>query len=215
MFRKKLNPARHRLLLYHRLGQRWRISPLLTAALGALLYLVSWLTYRGAIQIGNVDMLLIMYQNRMMFYGLIGFCLLLYIITIRISLTSYVEVRPKALRIRAGMTTQDISYGRVSKTRLVTITSEYPLDKMRRRDQALLEPLMGYSCSAIDLNSWPKQPIRRLWHKYMFTPKQSSLLFIVKDAMMLNQQIDTAVNRRRERISKPVEVYRDPMSEQD
>jgi hypothetical protein len=211
MAKKRKPTRRHRLLVYYRLGQRWRTAPFLTALLGAVLYGLGWLASRSILQGGNLALLHMLWEKRSLLLGLIGFSLVLYLLTIVISRGSYVEARPKALRVRAGLVNTDISYTRIRQMRLVQVTTLYPPESLKGADSRLLGPLLGYSCSAIDLKSWPKQPLRKLWHKFMFASDRDSILFIVEDAMILNQQIDGAIAARHARVSKTQRGYKDPI----
>jgi hypothetical protein len=197
---KKKTKRRFRLLIYHRLGQRWRVAPLLTAVLGGILYGLAWMASRSMLAGLNVALLQSLWRSRVLLLGMIGFSVALYILTIFISRGSYVEVRPKALRIRAGLIAQDISYGRIRLVRSVGLRSVYPLEALKARDRGLLEPLMDYGCTAVDMRSWPRQPIKKLWHKFMFTGDGSSLLFIVEDALEFNQLLSSVMDVRQARI---------------
>ena len=200
---------RHRLLVYRRLGQRWRTVPLLLVLLGGVLFALGWLTNRGTIQGLNTELLTRLWEQRILVLSLIGFSLLLYIVATMIA-NSYVEVQPKALYVRAGLVPQHISYGRVRQLRVVQLSEQYPAKDIKRRDYALLEPYYGNACTAVDLKSWPKAPLKKLWHHLMFTREGQSLLFVVEDGMVLNQQIDGALAARHARYNTDSQ-YQDPI----
>jgi hypothetical protein len=141
---------------------------------------------------------------------LIAFSILLYVIALIVA-NSYVEVQAKALYIRAGLVAQHISYGRIRQMRIVQLNEQYPSREIKGRDYRLLEPFYEYPCTAVDLRSWPKTPLKRLWHHTMFTRDgRNSLLFIVENAMVLNQQIDGALSARQARYKKRGQ-YEDPI----
>ncbi|HLV44193.1 MAG TPA: hypothetical protein VKY39_04515 [Aggregatilineales bacterium] len=208
--RKKLT-RRHRLLVYYRIGQRWRIMPLLTALFGVLIYGMTWLHAYGRFEGGNEALLEHLWLNRTLVLAIIGLNLLLYGLITIVARGSFVEARRNALRVRAGLLPLNISYARVRQLRLGQVSGQLPPDRLRNRDYALLEPLLPLACTVIDLKSWPREPIRRLWDKFLFTPDRKSLLFIVEDAMLLNQQIDSAMAawqarvRGRDRYEDPIE----------
>ena len=204
------NMRRHRLLVYYRLGQRWRTVPLLMAVLGGILYGLAWLNSYNIVQGLNTDLLNRIWTNRIMILILIGTSLLLYILTLFIAHFSYVKVRGRALRIRAGLVPQDISYGRINQLRLVQLSKQYPPESLKNSEYAILEPLYGEPCTAVDLNSWPNAPLKKLWHRFMFTQEGGSLLLIVDDAMLLNQQIDAALIARKTRLDRKG-GYQDPV----
>lgn len=208
--RKKLT-RRHRLLVYYRIGQRWRIMPLLTALFGVLIYGMTWLHAYGRFEGGNEALLEHLWLNRTLVLAIIGLNLLLYGLITIVARGSFVEARRNALRVRAGLLPLNISYARVRQLRLGQVSAQLPPDRLRNRDYALLEPLLPLACTVIDLKSWPREPIRRLWDKFLFTPDRKSLLFIVEEAMLLNQQIDSAMAawqarvRGRDRYEDPIE----------
>jgi hypothetical protein len=119
--------------------------------------------------------------------------LALFVLTIVIGRGSYVQVRAVTLHIRAGLLAINISYKRIRQIRLGQLSAQHPEETLKGNDWALIEPLLGHSCTVIDISSWPwpgKKWLRRLWSKFMFTHDGNSLMFVVKDAMVLNQQID-------------------------
>lgn len=206
----KKRGLRHKLLVYRRMGQRWRTPTLLLVLMGALLYVLGWLAAQGKVQGLNTGLINSLWERRLLLMGLIGFSLLLYIITLIIA-SSHVEVQAKALYVRAGLIAQHISYGRISQMRIVQLNEQYPAQQIKARDYRMLEPFYELPCTAIDLRSWPKTPLRKLWHPMMFTRDgRNSLLFIVEDAMVLNQQIDGALSARQARYKKRGQ-YEDPI----
>jgi len=205
----KKRGLRHRLLVYRRLGQRWRTPTLLLVIMGGVLYALGWLADQGRVQGLNTALINSLWERRLLLLGLIGFSALLFIIALIVS-NSYVEIQAKALYIRAGLVAQHISYGRISQMRIVQLNEQYPPRDIKGRDYRLLEPFYENPCTAVDLRSWPKTPIKRLWHPMMFTRDGRSLLFIVEHAMVLNQQIDGALSARQARYKKRGQ-YEDPI----
>ncbi|HOA25613.1 MAG TPA: hypothetical protein PK801_14015 [Aggregatilineales bacterium] len=207
----KKQTRRHRLLVPYRVGQRWRAMPLLTALLGVLLYALMWLHRYGLIEGMNGPLLDYLWTVRQLILALIGFSLLLYVLIMLIARGSYVEARPGALRVKAGLIPLNISYSRIGAIKLGQVGAQFPADRLSNRDYALLEPLLPLACTVVELTSWPKEPVRKLWHKFLFTPGGDGLLFIVEDAMLLNQQIDAArtallaASRRHARYQDPIE----------
>lgn len=213
MAKKKKVPTRHRLLVYYRLGQRWRTAPLFTALVGLVLYALGWLAEQSIIQSGDTFILTQLYQGRVFIIALIAFSLLLYILTIVFSRISFVEARSKVLRVQAGFVPLNISYGRIKQTRLTQLAAQYPLDNLRGASYALLEPFAGYSCSAVDMASYPmdRKLLERLWNRFMFNKEGTGLLFVVDDAITLNQQIDHYRQKRAERVAGRAQRYTDPI----
>lgn len=204
---------RHTLLIYYRLGQRWRTIPLLLVLLGLTMLALGWLADSPFLQEADLGLLSLFWTNWPLIVGLIVLSLMLFLLATSISRGSYVEVRPRALHIRAGLIPMDISYGRIKQVRLVALGSQHPPERLRGADRALIEPLAERSCTAVDLNSWPMNPqtLKRLWSKFMFTADGGSLLLLVRDAMVLNQQIDSARAAYHARLSKQSRGYKDPI----
>ncbi len=208
---KRKDPRRHRLLVYYRLGQRQRVIPLLIAVFSAMLYGIGWLYERGAFEVGNPTLLRALWTNRVLILALIGYSLLLYVLSILIARLSFVEARSKALRVRAGLVPVDISYGRIRQIRLARFANIYPPEALKPRERRRLRPFADMTCTVVDLQSWPRLPIKRLWNRYLFTRDGTSLLFIVEQPMLLNQQIDAAITQRHARLTQDRRAYRDPI----
>ncbi len=209
--RRRKDIRRHRLLIYYRLGQRLRVAPLLIATFSAALYAIGWLYERGAFEVGNPMLLRALWTNRVLILALIGYSLLLYILSILIARLSFVEARRKALRVRAGLVPIDISYGRIRQIRLARFSNLYPPEALKRRERAQLRPFADMTCTIVDLHSWPRLPLKRLWNRFMFTRDGASLLLIVEQPMLLNQQIDAAMTQRHARLTQERRAYRDPI----
>jgi hypothetical protein len=205
---------RHRLLVYHRLGQRLRTLPFLIVLASAVLFALAWMRHQNILDCCNQELLARMWDNRLMLYLMIGASVLLYLFSLAISWTSFVEARPKVLHVRAGLIPVNISYGRIQQIRLGSLGLHHPAENQKGGDRAIVEEFEGLTCTVIDLKSLPKpftrKGLQRVWHKFMFTNNGSSLLFVVKDAMVLNQQIDAYISARMAR-QKGQGRYLDPV----
>lgn len=200
----------HRLIIYQRLARQRRTLPLLMMLFAVLMFALGWLWDRGLLNTGNPELLAQLWERRSYVLMLVGASAVIYFLFVLSARDSTVTVRRRALRVRIGLMPLDISYGRINQIRLVNIGNQYPPSRLSRKEQKLLAPLAKHSATAIDLRTWPKPPIRRLWHRLMFTPDQEGLLLIVKDPMVLNQQIDGAMAARQARLN-PSRGYKDPI----
>lgn len=196
--RKKYAP--HRLLIYYRIGQRMRTTPLFISLVGLFLLAIAWMGNRSIIQGGNRTMLNAIWEGRAYLILLIVVSAFLYVLMIVIARTSYVQVRPRALRVRAGLLPLDISYGRIRNRRLTTLSAYFPAEGLKNREYGLLEPLLEHTCTVVDLKSWPLdlRLLKMLWSKYLFA-ESVGLIFAVDDPMVLNQEIDGAITNRQTR----------------
>jgi hypothetical protein len=192
-----------------------RVLPFFIALAGAILYALGWMGSQGILQGGNRELLGILWGNRPRLLVVVGASVLLYLFMIFISRTSFVEARPKALHVRAGLVPVDISYGRIRQIRLVQLGLQYPPETLKGPEVGLIDPLAGATCTVVDLSSvpWPftKRSLRWIWNKFMFTADGGSLMFVVKDAMVLNQQIDSYLAARQARL-KGDDRYLDPIA---
>lgn len=209
--RKVRETRKHRLLITHRQGQHWRVTPLLIALMGAVLYGAGWLYGRGLLLGGDRSLLEMIRARHTLILILIGASLLLYVLSVWISRASHVEARRKALRVRAGLVPVNLSYGRIRQIRLVQLSSIYPPQKLKRRHRRLLKPFAEVTCTAVDILSWPRLPLRLMWNRFMFTPDGQSLLLVVEKPMLLNQQIDGAMTERHARLTRGKRGYQDPI----
>lgn len=204
---------RHRLLIYARLGQRLRTVPFLITIFGALLLVLGWLESQKAIQGVNLDLLSMLWSGRVLLIAIILCSMAIFVLAIIIGQGSYVEVRSRTLHVQAGLLALNISYKRITQIRLGQLGAQHPEETLRGSDWALVEPFWGQPCSLVDLRDWPwpgKKMVQRFWSKFMFTHDGNSLMFIVKDAMVLNQQIDGRLatfqsNARRAQYIDPIE----------
>jgi hypothetical protein len=208
---------KHKLLVYYRLGQRLRTVPFLIALFCLILLAIGWMGSEGILQGGDQGLMQRLWTGRLLLAVAIGASMLLYLFSLVLSHGSYVQARPKALRVKAGLIPVDISYARIKQIRLVQFDLQYPLDKMRGSDYALVEPFEGSTCTAVDLKSLPKpftpQLLRRIWSRFMFTGDSDGriLMLVVTDPMVLNQQIDGYISDRQARL-KGATKYVDPIT---
>jgi hypothetical protein len=213
--KRRKTRRKHRLLVYYQLGQRWRTPPLLIAFLGLVLLAIGWMGEKDIIQGGSAVLLDRLWSGRAFTFLLIIASLIMYVFAVAISRTGYVYPRPKALRVRAGLMSLDISYQRIKQLRLTSVTNEYPPDSLKGRDWVLLEPFAGMPCTAVDLSSWPwpgEKALRRLWNKFLFASDEGvGLVFIIEEPMVLNQQIDSYITARQARKQSATRGYVDPI----
>jgi hypothetical protein len=214
MARKRRRKIRYPLLVYQRLGQRLRTLPLLTGVFGLLLLALGWLNHSGAAAVGSASMTGILWERRGLLVVLIVGSFALYLLAILIARMSFVEVRAKALRVRTGLLALDVSYRRIRQIRLVQLGVQYPPDSLRARHLALVRPFMGISCTAVDMRSWPldRRLLKALWVRFMFAREGDSLLFVVEDAMRLNQLIDERVTALQSQEMIERRGYKDPIA---
>jgi hypothetical protein len=208
---------KHKLLVYYRLGQRLRTVPFLIVLFCLILLAIGWMGSEGILQGGDQGMMQRLWTGRLLLYVAVGASLILYLFSLLLSHGSYVQARPKALRVKAGLIPVDISYARIKQIRLVQFDLQYPLDKVKGSDYALVEPFEGSTSTVVDLKSLPKpftpQLLRRLLNKFMYTNDSdgTSLMLVVSDPMVLNQQIDGYIAARQARM-KGGAKYIDPIT---
>jgi hypothetical protein len=189
----KTSSRRHQLLIYRRIGFRLGNLPfLLMFGIGALLILgfVGSLGFLDSF--ANKNLLNLLWEGRVSFLALLVLCLALYITTSIIGRNSFVEARPKALRVKAGFFTLDISYRRIKEIKPFQFEKVFPASDLKGFDRSIADQLTGLACVGIVLKSWPVKPrvARRMWHKFMFLEREPGLLLAVREAMVLQNQID-------------------------
>jgi hypothetical protein len=189
--RRKIQ-ARHRLLIYERLSKRWRGAPLFTALVSVLFYAL--VQYGFAPEFAGYQplILVLIVINAMLFV------LLLYLGG------SYVEARPTALHVRAGLVGMNISYRRITSVFPISLEQHYPPAGLKRWERIMVEPLLKISSTGVELKGFPMDErwLRRLWSKFMFMTKQKGLILTVRNPLLLNQQIDHHRDRFLERLEK-------------
>jgi hypothetical protein len=209
---KKKITNRHQLLIYARMAQRLRTAPFLIIIFGSLLLFLGWLSNNQMVQGINTGLLDVLWQGRIFIIIMLGCSLALFILTIIIG-NSYVEVRSVTLRVRAGLLALNISYKRIKQIRLGQLAVQHPEETLRASDWSLAEPFLSESCTLVDITSWPwpgRKWLHRLWSKLMFSRDGDSLLLVVREAMILNQQIDGRIAALQSNAKKS--QYVDPLA---
>jgi hypothetical protein len=207
------NMPKYRLLAYYQMGHRMRTLPFLVAFLCLVMLLFGWSAHTGiAAERVNLDILLAFWEGRYFLVAAVAACVVMYIIAVIIARRSFVQLRPMTMRIQAGLFRMDVAYKRIQKLRLVQVGMQYPPSSLRGRDRAIIEPLQGMTATAVDLKSWPvkKKLLQRLWSKFMFSPDGDSILLMVEEPIVLNQQIDNRIQQYKDR-SNPNQGYLDPI----
>jgi hypothetical protein len=187
---------RHRLLVYERIGSRMRTVPFLLAGITAILYGLGWLSTQDFMQSADISLLQLIWKNQLYLFIILFVCGAVYFYGFVTGRMSYVEARPKSLRVQAGLLAINISYRRIKQIRLAQVGTQYPEDILRGADADLIDPLLSTSCTLVDMKSWPSPGyawLRRLWSRFMFSNDGVSLMLVAPDAMVLNQQIDSRV----------------------
>lgn len=191
-----------------------RTVPFFMTLLILILLGIGWLGSRNFLPQSDQMMLSLLWERRVFLYVAIGASILIYLVSLMVSRGSFVEARPKTLRVKAGIIPVDISYARIRQIRLVSFNMQYNVDKLSGRDFSLVEGYESATCTALDLKSLPKpftpSLLRRMWHRFMFTGTGDSLMFVVEDPMVLNQQIDGFISARQARLKKNTK-YLDPI----
>jgi len=187
---------RHRLLIYEQIGSRMRTVPFMLAGITLILYGLGWLSTQDFMQVGDTSMLQIIWKNQLYLFVILFVCVAIYLYGFLTSKLSYIEARSKSLRIQAGLLAINMSYRRIKQIRLGQVGTQFPQGMLRGADADLIDPLLGVSCTLVDLKSWPSPGygwLRRLWSRFMFSGDLVSLMLVVPDAMALNQQIDSRI----------------------
>lgn len=214
MARKRRRKIRYPLLVYQRLGRRLRTLPLLTGISGLLLFALGWLSQSEGMSVGSAALSGMLWERRGLVIVIIAGGFALYLVAILIARMSFVEVRAKALHVRTGLLALDVSYRRIKQIRLVQFGVQYPPEDLRARELSVVRPFVGISCTAVDMRSWPldRQLLKYLWVKFMFAREGDSILFVVEDAMRLNQLIDERVTALQAQEMIERRGYKDPIA---
>ena len=203
---------RHPLLVYQRIGNRMRTAPFMLAGISLILYGLGWLSTQDFMSKADTSLLQLLWTNQIYLIIIIFVCAAVFIYGLIVGGMSYVEARPKSLRIQAGLFAINISYARIRQIRLSQVSTIYPDGTVRGSDADLIDPLLDMSCSLIDMGSWPPpghNTLRRLWSRFLFSPEGDSLMLVVPDAMAFNQQIDSRMGVRSRQAQQG--QYLDPL----
>jgi len=207
--------TRHPLLVYQQISRRLRSLPLMLVFVGALLLVLSILGKIITLQGVDTSMLDLLASGQPLIVVIITASALLYIFAVFMGRNSYIETRPKMLHIQTGLLAVNISYRRIRQIRLSQVSVLYPEKTARGNDRQIIEELGGLPCSLVDLASWPSFPghkgLKLLWSKLMFTSDGDSLMIVVRDAMVFNQQLDGRMSGLQQAKKQEQSRYLDPL----
>src|SRR5688572_32914157 len=91
---------KHRLLVYHRLGQRMRTVPFFMTLFILVLLRIGWLGSRNFLPQRDQAVLSLLWGRRIFLYVAIGASALIYLVSLMVSRGSFVEARPTTLRVK-------------------------------------------------------------------------------------------------------------------
>ncbi len=138
---------------------------------------------------------------RALFWSALAFLvlgLLRFLFTLAVSKITYVECRPKSLKIQTTFLPLVISYRRVVDTRPSALREIFPPEE-QKRNRDLLEAHWGDTVVIVDVNGFP-MPVkfmRVMMGPYFFTPDGNGLVLLVKNWMELSQRLDQALTQYR------------------
>ena len=228
MAQERLPPGKkHRLEIYYRIGQRMRMGPLLMGLVGLVLlgytYLPQIITFMPTLITflppTIIEIMWLGPARRALVLALLLLSGALYVVNIFVSRASIVQARPEYLYVRAGLIPLAISYARLRSLRPVRVGNMHPRRSLKGSGRAVMEPLLGETAVAVDLQSFPmnEKLLRRLWVKYMFITDRKGLMLLVRDHMGLTQEIDSHrqryMERRAGRGQTPKDVFERVASE--
>ena len=212
MAKKKPHGKKHKLIIYRKLAFRLGGIPFLLIIFSGVLIGIAFIGNFGFLdEIGNPELLDLLWENRLLLMIMGGFSIFLYIVILIIGRSSHVQARAKSLRVSAGFYTMDISYRRILNIRSVGFESEWAGKGLKGVDRALANSIGGRTCTQVELKSWPMKPglVRLLWHKFMFYGGDKGLMLIVSDPLNLNNEIDS--RRTRVQLASKQVGYEDPI----
>src|SRR5438876_4290382 len=99
MGKSRRSVKKHRLLVYYRLGQRLRTVPFLINLYTLVLLAIGWMGSHQIFSGGDTGMMNLLWNQRIFLYIAIAASAAMYLLSIVISRGSFVEARPKILRV--------------------------------------------------------------------------------------------------------------------
>lgn len=112
---------------------------------------------------------------------------------------AYVQPRRDHLRLQTPFLRLNISYQRIDHTRPLQVSKAYPATELSAAERRFLQPLMGMTALAVDLQGLPLPAwlLRLFLHRRFFTPDRVGLILIVSEWMSLSEQISDHMETRR------------------
>jgi hypothetical protein len=190
---------RHPLLIYRR-----RTDPAWQTALGLGLIVVVGQQLSGQVlpYVGLLPFLPSPFDEMLLVSGLglvvVGLFLLLG------SRLAYTQARPDHLRVATPFTRIKISYRRVRSIHPANIAQLFPPENLRGSARSFLEPFLGRTAVAIELNSLPlsQGSMRFFLGTHSLFPRGTGLILLVPDWMSLSTELDSIYGNWRQGQSR-------------
>ena len=135
------------------------------------------------------------------FFGLARFLL-----TWLPSRVAYVQCTAKGVKVQTPFMPVIFSYKRITDNHPTNLRDVFSPDKQKGMGRKMLEDVWGETVIVVDLKGYPvsKKWLRMIVGPYLLTPKGTGFVFLVKDWMGLNRQINEYQERWRSRASSVV-----------
>ena len=141
-------------------------------------------------------------NNRWRFLVVAAVMGVIFVYSLLVSRSSYVQCLPNYVRVRTPFLSVAIAYQRILQVRPITFRSQLDLSKMKSPRRRMVQPFLGYTALLLDLRGFPVSERRlRIWLPwFMFATEVTGLVLVIEDWMALSQQItsfsDRAITRR-------------------
>ncbi|NDJ76304.1 MAG: hypothetical protein GYB65_08585 [Chloroflexi bacterium] len=198
--------TKHRLLVYFKVGRRYRTRSVIFFFMGLLLLLPLF--------ISELENDLVDPEALAAFGGvlmLVGFGLWLFA---RLAMhRSYVQCMPDLLLVRTPFRRTLVSYRRIKLAQSAKVSHLYPREKLRSGEKALMRDLLDMTAAEVQVKSWPapKKRLERYLSKFLFSSRAEAWLFIVPNYSALTRQLDMAMQTKRDADRGVATGYEDPI----
>ncbi len=116
---------------------------------------------------------------------------------------AYVQCTAKGVRVQTPFMPVVFSYKRITDTRPTNLRDVFEPSKQKGLGRRMLEEIWSETVIVVDLKGYPvsKKWLRMIVGPFLLTPKGTGFVFLVKDWMGLNRQINEYQERWRTRTS--------------
>lgn len=138
-------------------------------------------------------------DQHLLFAGIVVLILMLFFFVTRN--WSYVQAREDHLRVEVPLYRLKIPYSLVKGIRMMEINRLVNFNRLNWADKRFLQKYRRKTVAALYLTYYPKGFLMRLFiPRYLFLPKGTGFLFLVREYMVLITEVDALLNLQQDSI---------------
>jgi len=216
--------AKHRLILYRFMAQRYGPAAVLFLAMGILALLPNFIPQLqfDAIRLASLTIPLNYSQIAVIGVVSISLCLCLLLVSFLMNRQAFVQCRPDYLVISTLGHRVFVAYQRINSIQPVQVGRIFDIraDKksagnnaMSSRERQLIKPLVGDQAVEVELSDYPipEKTLRKRFTRFLFSPRDQGFIFIVPKPQALSIELASFMQRAKDHSDEDQQRYLDPI----